>query len=204
MKLKNIKNYIKKFGIGGTFKFARKILIDKLTGGKYKRVSYYVYDLENLKDEAPDEKIIEVGDVEFVAAKDYDPQWFTDKKVNKILGALNSPDQSAYAYVDDGEIVSYGLLNSKIRSNDESVYPWGEQDAYLWDDYTNPKFRGQGLHRKIILHRLKKAKEMGKRYAWSIVNDYNRPSYKNFERMGFKKAFEVESFLKKKSVKDIR
>lgn len=57
--------------------------------------------------------------------------------------------------------------------------------AYLFDDYTNPYHRGEGLHRKIIAIREYEARKQGKSVTFAYVQSSNRASAKGFKRCGY-------------------
>lgn len=50
--------------------------------------------------------------------------------------------------------------------------------AYLFDDYTNPYHRGEGLHRKIIAIREYEARKQGKSVTFAYDNPQTAPRRK--------------------------
>lgn len=74
-------------------------------------------------------------------------------------------------------------------------------DAYFFMDWTAPKYRGRGLHKEILLARLRECAALGFKRAVIRVDGFNRASRKGIARAGFR---EIESFFIVKAFGKIR
>lgn len=74
-------------------------------------------------------------------------------------------------------------------------------DAYFFMDWTAPQYRGRGLHKEILLARLRECAARGLKRAVIRVDGFNRASRKGISRAGFR---ELESFFIVKSFGKIR
>lgn len=117
-----------------------------------------------------------------------DKNWFSDKKINTIFSLLDN-ENIVYGIIKDNLIISSGWISLfKYAGFNENFMPSLKPcDAYLWDAYTHPIYRGNHLHKYLIFYRLYRLKELGKKKAYTFVSIYNKASYKGFSRCGFKK-----------------
>lgn len=119
-----------------------------------------------------------------------DPQWFNNYKLNQIGKLINEPGYAYYGIYEGEKLICYGgisvdydnLINRKID----------EQAAYLFDDYTNPLYRGKGLHKKIIDIREYEAKRQNKSIVFVYILSFNQASAKGFKRCGYMPRLKLE------------
>lgn len=149
-------------------------------------VDYKPVDLEI------DFRRLDLKDFDEASESEINKSWFSDKKMERIKSVINLLNQNSYGYFEGGELACYGWINSNIANNKVGDFTFSEYDAFLWDGYTSPVFRGKGLHDASILYRLNKAKEMGKKYVWSDVYPYNMASARNYVKQGFEPVFEFQ------------
>lgn len=120
---------------------------------------------------------------DFRKQAEFDPQWFNNYKLKQIERFINEPGFTYYGIYEGEKLTCYGglsvdydnFINRKID----------EQAAYLFDDYTNPLYRGKGLHKKIIDIREYEAKCLNKSITFAYVSSVNRASAKGFKRCGY-------------------
>lgn len=157
--------------------------IGKLLGITYVQYKAYFKNLPETIDahSLPPYRKMDMNDFRIQAA--FDTQWFSNKKLQQIENLINRPGFSYYGIYDGDKLMCYGgismehdyFLNRKIEGN----------AAYLFDDYTNPHYRGKGLHRKIVYIREYVAWNLNKSVTFAYVLSLNPASAKGFIRCGY-------------------
>lgn len=85
---------------------------------------------------------------DFKKQAEHDGKWFTNRKLNQIEKYINEPGYSYYGIYDGDRLMCYGGISTEHDNFiNKEINP---KAAYLFDDYTNPDYRGKGLHRKMI------------------------------------------------------
>lgn len=120
---------------------------------------------------------------DFMIQAEFDREWFTERKLKQIENLINRPGFSYYGLYDGDKLMGYGgisleydyFLNRKME----------DKSAYLFDDYTNPYYRGKGLHRIIIHIREYEIWKQNKSVAFAYVLSSNPASAKGFIRCGY-------------------
>lgn len=126
-------------------------------------------------------KVLELKDFENQAK--LNSSWFTPHKIEDMKSAFNLGDNIAVGIIEDGMIISYGWLS--LRTFGLNNIRLKKSDGYLWDDYTHPNYRGNGLHSKINQARVELLRDNGKNRALTQVAHYNRASRVGYLRNGF-------------------
>lgn len=111
------------------------------------------------------------------------PGWFTNEKVALIEDALKHEGNIAFGVYNDRLLICYGFI-STVFMGTENVR-LHNTDAYFWDDYVHPDYRGRKLHQLLNAYRIKKTIEFGKSRCISIVGNFNRASLVGYKRLGF-------------------
>ena len=179
--------------MAGFLTFTFKVYVMKILGLKIEDLRYYRIDLNdfNMPENAPSFKKLDFDEIKEAAKTDSGNVFLYPEKLRRIKQALDTGTQECYALFVGEKLASFGLINYHLSGRRLDKVEFTEQDAYLWDDFTYPEFRGKGLHATSIRHRLMKAKENGKRYAWSSVYLHNKASANNFLSVGFLPVFDV-------------
>lgn len=99
--------------------------------------------------------------------------------------------ESAFTISINGKLAASGWMvknqSKAILSEVDQTMDMPESSASLYDFYTDPEFRGQGLYRKLISHMLKFVFDDEKtKYAYICVLADNTPSRHVIENTGFK------------------
>lgn len=94
------------------------------------------------------------------------------------------------AFAPDGELAAQGWICFKTLGwKDSDDFGGGRDlepgDVYFFKDWTAPKYRGRGLHKQILLARLREADVLGYKRAVIRVDGFNRASRRGIERAGF-------------------
>lgn len=67
----------------------------------------------------------------------------------------------------------------------------GAGERYIWDCFTRPAFRRQGLYSALLAHMVRELQREGVARLWIGSNLENRPSLKGFERAGFQPVVQI-------------
>ena len=109
-----------------------------------------------------------------------------------LSGALSRIDAGVrpYTVVRDGALVHYGWLTSRTRQSFitevRHAYDYPPNSAVMWDFYTRPSHRGQGLYSQSLKQILDDASKIpGTEYIYIAVLADNAASRKAIERVGF-------------------
>lgn len=194
---------IKKYGMSGFSKLALLRFFEKLTGFKIRYSRYYIFDLNEEIPAVKDNlfKRLSLSDFSLAGTSDLDNAWFTSEKMAIINHSICSPSQTCYGIYQNNKLANYGFLNQDMDGHQLKNLKLGPIDAYLWDDYTHPSFRGKGFHTQSIFYRLGKAKDLNKRFVWSNVLIFNSPSFHNYIEAGFKPVFDIVSYKDRRGKK---
>lgn len=174
---------IKRYGIKGTFlKFIFKSF--SLFGIDYDRfICLVFFTKENTEMNIKKiDQCIELNEECFVKYGDKD--WFSQKKLEDIRHAYSIPGNKAFGIIQNDRLICYAWLSLQFWGGD-ITRKLQSQDAYFWDDYVHPSYRGQKLHTVLINTRLHYLQKLGKERVFTVVSIYNQASYKGFNRLGF-------------------
>jgi GNAT superfamily N-acetyltransferase len=86
-----------------------------------------------------------------------------------------------------GQVVSYGWLSfrqEEIPELERVVHP-GPDEAYIWDCFTLPAYRGKGLLRAVLRSMEADLRWFAFRRAWAAILADNRSSQHAFRKAGF-------------------
>ena len=90
-----------------------------------------------------------------------------------------------YEWITVGKEDAPFLLSEKIRPY--IVIPLYSNEAYIWDCFTSPRFRGQGIYPKALIETCEMLKRGGVKKVLILVNSTNKASIRGIEKAGFKK-----------------
>ncbi len=147
--------------------------------------------------------IRELRYADFTAGADKDPARLTPDCLAQLQRRFGQPGYLCFGCVEQGVVAAYGWISLNVfPRTDKKLKP---ADGVLFDDYTNPAFRGRGLHRGLIDYRLRQLAAHGKTRALAFVDIYNRASYRGFLVCGFRcvQRF-VKYFRKGKEISKLR
>lgn len=181
-KMNKLTDIIKRNGIQGCL---QKVIFrtGKCLGFTY--IQYFAY-FKNLPermdaDLLPSYQKMTMND--FRKQTEFDEAWFNSKKLKQIEGFIDEPGFSYYGIYDNDKLMCYGAISMDYdnfinRKMDPNA-------AYLFDDYTNPRYRGKGLHQQIVELREYEAWKQNKSIAFAYVSSSNYASAKGFKRCGY-------------------
>lgn len=191
-KLKEIKRNCKLYGRKGALIYYGLGQIKKFLHIEIKRSVFYVCDLD---------KVLQKPDVEFrkLNFADFEKEahfpevrkqgWYTPTKIEIIRKRFEKNRAEAYGHFDGENLSSSGWIEYDIKNIGERQL--NGRNAFLFDDYTDPRFRGRGYQSAIIAFRLYHVQKAGYDFAWSNVYDYNRQSRRNYLKAGFHPTVEL-------------
>lgn len=111
------------------------------------------------------------------------PAWFSSRKMADIRAAFAVEGNRAYGLFDGALLVCYGWVSTRRWGTLERRLRPG--DAYFWDAYTHPDYRGRRLHSALAEWRSRAALQHGCATAYVIVATWNRASRRTYERNGY-------------------
>lgn len=115
-----------------------------------------------------------------------DPQWFNQAKLSVIWQFFNTPGLKAYGCIIDGRLACSGWVSTTQFPMPYSGFPLlHDTDAYFFDAYVDPKFRGHRLHAKLNTIREKVALDQGRTRMLGFVSIWNRASLRSWHRIGY-------------------
>ena len=117
------------------------------------------------------------------------PERFTPERVERLRKLLAVEGNHAIGIYEGGVLASYGCFSTRYWAGSDRELK--ETDAYLWEDYTHPAYRGRGLHRKIVKCRDAELVKYGKKRAAGLVHFYNRASEVAVVEAGYKRRTRV-------------
>lgn len=155
------------------------------------RVMKFIYLSNEISIDEINEKLANFDlDVKELSYSDFllgDKSVFKNEKLDVIKKRLLVNSYKAYGLIENNELIystwiSYDNLGLPIPTN-LKLKP---NEALLEDSYCHPNFRGNGLHSKMNVYRLKKIYESGRLKAIAIVLNGNEPALKVQLKSGFK------------------
>lgn len=171
---------LRRYGLAGLFRAGLQRIL-RTIGIIWIRNELYRKACSAPEKEVPPYRELVFADFERQAA--FDPQWFTPIRLQQIARRFRVPETTAFGCFDGEQLIAYGWLSGKYMGYSKQLLPAG--DGYLWDDYTHPDYRGQGLHTQIIRIRNQELYKRGLRYGVGMVRDFNRASRRGFEQAGY-------------------
>ena len=179
----------KRYGLGGML---LNLLVKMLRTAGVELEANYLLQKEIVPFAKEDEELIQGWGMQRLTLQDFkrygNIDWFTGKKLEHIKTLLDSPTENeCFGIIQNGQLVCSGWLSLHYLNWGEGSLLLPNKTGYLWDTYTNPAFRGNGFHAKLIKQRLYQLCMKEYSRAYSIVAVYNRASYKGFIKNGFTK-----------------
>ena len=185
----NFRDIHKRYGLGGMLvNLLLKSL--KMIGAEIE--VNYLLQKEVIPFPDEEKKLIQGWGIQRLTLQDFerygDIDWFTDRKLEHIKRLLENPTENeCFGIIQNGQLVCSGWISLHYLNWGEGSLLLPNKTGYLWDTYTNPAFRGNGFHGKLIKQRLYQLSMKEYSRAYSIVAMYNRASYKGFIKNGFAK-----------------
>ena len=87
----------------------------------------------------------------------------------------------------DEQPVAYGWFTPKVDPRVERTYvPLSRDEIFIFDLFTRPAFRRQGIQSALLRHILELGQEKGYKRALSLIAVNNTPSLNLHEKLGFR------------------
>lgn len=114
------------------------------------------------------------------------PEWFNASKLAVVSDSFNTPGLKAYGCIIDGKLACSGWVSTSCFAMPYPGFPsLRDTDAYLFDAYVDPIFRGHRLHAKLNINRERVALNQGRTRMLSFVSVWNRASLRSWHRIGY-------------------
>lgn len=178
-----IEDYIKRYGIAG---FCEKIFFMCLSKvgidiSIWNMISIDPLKIPTLKASNIEFRSLTIEDI--MKQKDPNPEWFNEEKVDSIAQALQIEGTYIYGTYEGTLLICYGVLSIKMMGAENILLK--ANDAYLWDDYVHPLYRGKKLHQYLNKYRIEQSIVYNKSRCLSIIGNFNRASMVGYSRLGF-------------------
>lgn len=116
------------------------------------------------------------------------PEWFNASKLAVVSDFFHTPGLKAYGCIIDGKLACSGWISTSCFTMPYPEFPQlRETDAYSFDSYVHPGYRGRRLYADLIRTHEVKAKDEGRLRMLSFVAVWNRASLRSWYRMGYSK-----------------
>ncbi|WP_338597531.1 hypothetical protein [Clostridium baratii] len=158
-------------------------------------IKEYLYKAELKEKIILDNKSISLNtttykDIDYI--KEYYSNEISDDKLKILKKRIDEEKVDLFSIKLNDVIVGYCSLSyKKMKENSiKNDILVNENQVYLFDDYIFKKYRGNRLHFYSIVIRLNYAIKNRKKEALVCVYSWNKSSYYNYEKIGFKKIKE--------------
>lgn len=180
--MNKLTDIVKRYGIIGCL---HKIIfrIGRLLGITY--IKYLAY-FKNLPEVIDTDSLLQYRKMtmnDFKLQAESNTEWFNNRKLKQLERFINEPGYSYYGIYNGDKLICYGGISMNYDNFiNQKTNP---EAAYLFDDYTNPQYRGKGLHKKIVDIREYEAWSQGKSITFAYVSSTNYASAKGFKHCGY-------------------
>lgn len=126
---------------------------------------------------------------DFLRCKHNDQIRLNESVINQLKERFDTDEdrgEICYGITEDDFLVAYSWISLKYYPR--STIKLRENAAFIYDDYTHPKFRGKGLHKELIRHRLHVLTNMNYHDVYASVDLFNKASLKGFLKEHFEKC----------------
>lgn len=114
------------------------------------------------------------------------PEWFNASKLAVVSNFFNTSGLKAYGCIIDGKLACSGWISTTCFTLPYPGLPQlRETDAYSFDSYVDPDYRGHRLYADLIRTHEAYAKNEGRLRMLSFVAVWNRASLRSWHRMGY-------------------
>jgi RimJ/RimL family protein N-acetyltransferase len=90
-----------------------------------------------------------------------------------------------FGWMQGPTVVSFGWVTLSDRQIGRSIVPAAPGWAFLYNFYTNPDFRGQGLYPQLLTAIVKSLTKIHRHVVIIDVNSRNKASLRGIEKAGF-------------------
>jgi ribosomal protein S18 acetylase RimI-like enzyme len=130
-----------------------------------------------------------IDNLEFIEAGPDDLHFFEEVQTQSDVlwyKLLLERKRSCIMALKNNQLVAYGWFTTQLDPLVERTYvPLAEDEIFVYDLYTKPAFRRQGIQSSLLQHILELAGKRGCKRALSLVQVGNDPSVKLHEKLGF-------------------
>lgn len=185
----NVKNNIKQYGFYNSFKRLIKMFLREF-GVQYESFWYLVNEIniEDIKQKMQKYSYEDVTELRIDDFKKGDSEIFNFKKIKLIHSRLDSNKYWCYGIFHNSKLIYSTWISKNVINFNTSIsktISLNPNQAILEDSYCHPDYRGQGLHTKMNLFRLRKIYEMDNTEAVAIVLNENKPALRTQLKSGF-------------------
>lgn len=124
--------------------------------------------------------------------------WVSPEQIQAFRKRLMNPAQLGIGIYSDANQelayffwLSYDNIEFPDRYNAFHSLRLGPDEAYLFDGFCNPSYRGLGFHGVAAIYLMEKAQQAGKKKAVTIILSINKAALISQQKVGFRPSQEI-------------
>ena len=132
-----------------------------------------------------DYNIVTLNFTNFLECCKYDKERFSNIYIKQLQERFLQKDSGyiCYGIIREDVIIAYSWTSLIfVPRYDEKL---DKNDAFIFDVYTHPNYRGKGLFPKLLDYQINELNKAGKRRALACIDIFNRASLHAFKKKGF-------------------
>lgn len=192
-----IYNLYKRYGIIG---IAENIMLKSASVFGYKHLQLLRLVSRNITETECKNRfeysIVTLNLKDFLKCNQNDKERFSEKYIKQLKERFLQKDSGykCYGIIKNNVIVAYSWTSSIVVPRyDEKL---DKNDAFIFDVYTHPDFRGKGLFSILLNYQINELSKVGKRRALACIDIFNRASLHAFNKNGFSEISKYYMWIK--------
>ena len=132
-----------------------------------------------------DYNIVTLNFTNFLECCKYDKERFSNIYIKQLQERFLQKDSGyiCYGIIREDVVIAYSWTSlTFVPRYDEKL---DKNDAFIFDVYTHPNYRGKGLFPKLLDYQINELNKAGKRRALACIDIFNRASLHAFKKNGF-------------------
>lgn len=132
-----------------------------------------------------DYNIVTLNFTNFLECCKYDKERFSNIYIKQLQERFLQKDSGyiCYGIIREDVVIAYSWTSlTFVPRYDEKL---DKNDAFIFDVYTHPDYRGKGLFPKLLDYQINELNKAGKRRALACIDIFNRASLHAFKKNGF-------------------
>ena len=143
-----------------------------------------------------DYNIVTLNFTNFLECCKYDKERFSNIYIKQLQERFLQKDSGyiCYGIIREGVIIAYSWTSLIfVPRYDEKL---DKNDAFIFDVYTHPDYRGKGLFPKLLDYQINELNKVAKRRALACIDIFNRASLHAFKKNGFTEISKYYMWIK--------
>jgi GNAT superfamily N-acetyltransferase len=143
-----------------------------------------------------DYNIVTLNFMNFLDCCKNDKKRFSNIYIKQIQERFMQKDSGykCYGIMDSNVIIAYSWTSLIFVPRYDEKLKNG--DAFIFDVYTHPDYRGKGLFPKLLEYQINELNKIGKKRALACIDIFNRASLHAFKKNGFTEISKYYMWIK--------